>query len=341
MKAEKWAALKEKLDKKYQYINSLRRDGLYPGRFRLPLYIEFDLTAGCNMRCLHCYNKSGDADQKTALKAAHWLGLCRELVDSGGVFLCNLSGGEPLLLGDDLIKIMDVLHQDGTIFILNTNGYLVDEGWVKKLSKFNYSYVQVSIDGIGEVHDRLRQKKGSFQRAVRAAELFAEAGMTLSITSMVTPENLDSMEQMVDLAGRVGAVAIGFSPVMYSGRSINHQELFLNNEQLNRLQVEACRLNAQNTIGVSYMTGQSFIYGYIPSSSGRFIIIRPSGDIRINCAAPFVLGNILEEPFTAIWQKKSLLLDNNPRILEYFSQFDEDICKSSGIINFVDSDIRL
>ncbi|MHB8157629.1 MAG: radical SAM protein, partial [Desulfocucumaceae bacterium] len=248
MKEEKWAVLKEQLDKKDQYINSLRQDGRYPGRFRLPLHIEFDLTAGCNMRCLHCYNRSGDADLKTALEAADWLKLCRELVDNGGVFLCNLSGGEPLLLGDDLIKIMDVLHQDGTIFILNTNGYLVDEGWVKKLSKYNYSHVQVSIDGIGEAHDRLRQKKGSFQRAVRAAELFAEAGMPLSITSMVTPENLDSMDKMVDLASRVGAHYIGFSPVMYSGRSIKHPGLFLNNEQLNRIQAKADRLNARNTV---------------------------------------------------------------------------------------------
>ncbi|MHB8157628.1 MAG: SPASM domain-containing protein, partial [Desulfocucumaceae bacterium] len=89
------------------------------------------------------------------------------------------------------------------------------------------------------------------------------------------------------------------------------------------------------------VTGRIYTYGYLPSSSGRFIIIRPNGDVRLNCAVPFVLGNILEAPFTAIWQKKSLLLDNNPRILEYFSGFDEDICKNSGIINFVDSDIRL
>lgn len=341
MKEENWAALKEQLDKKYQYINSLRRDGRYPGRFRLPLYIEFDLTAGCNMRCLHCYNRSGDADLKTALQPADWLRLCHELVDNGGMFLCNLSGGEPLLLGDDLIKIMDALHRDGTIFILNTNGYLVDEGWVKKLSGYSYSYVQVSIDGIGEVHDRLRQKEGSYQRAVRAAELFAEAGMPLTISSMVTPESLDSMAQMVELAVRVGVQYITFSPVMYSGRSIKHPGLFLNSEQLNRMQAEAGRLNARNTVEVYCITGRSYTYGYLPSSSGRFIIIRPNGDVRLNCAVPFVLGNILEEPFTAIWQKKSLLLDNHPRILEYFSGFDEGICKNSGIINFVDSDIRL
>lgn len=39
------------------------------------------------------------------------------IVKNGGVFECLLSGGEPLLLGDKLFEIMNILHNDGRYFL--------------------------------------------------------------------------------------------------------------------------------------------------------------------------------------------------------------------------------
>lgn len=36
-----------------------------------------------------------------------------------------LSGGEPLHLGNDSFDMMDILHDDGTSFVIITNGFLL------------------------------------------------------------------------------------------------------------------------------------------------------------------------------------------------------------------------
>jgi len=51
---------------------------------------------------------------------------------------------------------------------LSTNGTLLDLDAAKKIRELNFTYVGISLDGIGETHDHFRGKKGAFEKAVRA-----------------------------------------------------------------------------------------------------------------------------------------------------------------------------
>ena len=79
-------------------IDTLQEKGKYPTVFSFPTTIQFELTSACNLKCIHCYNRSGDSNVKTNLTPKLWLELSHHIVDSGGIFQCILSGGEPLLL---------------------------------------------------------------------------------------------------------------------------------------------------------------------------------------------------------------------------------------------------
>lgn len=120
------------------------------------------ILSRCNLKCKHCYNRSGDSDRKTLMTPEKWIDLANQIVRDGGIFQCIISGGEPLLLSDKLFEIMDILHDDGTSFVVITNGLLLDREKVKRFLKYRFFWFQISIDGLTpEIHDEFRGVSGS------------------------------------------------------------------------------------------------------------------------------------------------------------------------------------
>ena len=211
-------------------VKKMQSIGLYPKKFDMPILLQFELTHKCNVFCKHCYNNSGTHNTyKDAMTPEKWKQFCHYIVEKGGIFECIISGGEPLLLGNDLFDIMDILHEDGTYFLLITNGFLLTEEKVKKLAKYHYKWIQVSIDGAtAEYHDAFRQKNGSWNRAVNGAFMVSSAGIPLTIAHSVSAQNLNDVDAMCDLAYELGASNIILGEISLSGRTYDNQNLLLN-----------------------------------------------------------------------------------------------------------------
>lgn len=135
-KANDWKRVEQEINN----IKVSQEQGIYPFSYEYPLSLQFELTSKCNVKCKHCYNKSGDDNSVTdAMTIEEWKLFSRYLVSKCGLFQCVISGGEPLLLGDDLFDIMDILHDDGTSFLVITNGYLLDKKRLKSLRNTDIS----------------------------------------------------------------------------------------------------------------------------------------------------------------------------------------------------------
>lgn len=92
-----------------KYLIMKRKQSLFPINS-----LHFELTSNCNMRCVHCYNNSGVNNLlQDAMTPQKWIDFAQYLVNRGGVYETILSGGEPFLLGDVVIKIMDILNEIG------------------------------------------------------------------------------------------------------------------------------------------------------------------------------------------------------------------------------------
>ncbi|MBQ8693851.1 MAG: radical SAM protein, partial [Synergistaceae bacterium] len=141
-------------------LKNLIANNLYPEKFLMPLTLQFELTTHCNVHCRHCYNKSGEDNKfQDAMTPENWKNFARYLVERGGIFQCIISGGEPLLLGEDLFEIMDILHDDGTSFLVISNGLLMTPDKAKRFKKYRYKWFQISIDGVNAArHDESRQR---------------------------------------------------------------------------------------------------------------------------------------------------------------------------------------
>ena len=119
---------------------------LFPENYHYPTGVQLELTYKCNHRCIHCYNQSGGKCNNDELTIEQWKKLAKRLGEIG-IFQCVISGGEPTILGDSLIEIMEILDGYNIKFIFISNGFLLDEKFIKKLSKFKYTWFQISIDG--------------------------------------------------------------------------------------------------------------------------------------------------------------------------------------------------
>lgn len=136
-------------------------------------YIAFSTL--CNFACVYCFEE-GQSDRKKIMSlevldnVINWYE--KKIIENNySKIRVELFGGEPLI-HKDLIKIFitklnDVIkkhHCELEIGIV-TNGYLLDNDIVNFLNMHGLYEIQITIDGVGEVHDKrrpLRNGKGTF-----------------------------------------------------------------------------------------------------------------------------------------------------------------------------------
>lgn len=326
-------------------IEFLQDQGLYPKTYNFPLTLQFELTTHCNVKCKHCYNNSGVTNNiKDKMTSDEWKKFAKYIVTKGGIFQCVISGGEPLLLGNDLFEIMDILHDDGTSFLVISNGFLLTEEKVKQFAKYRFKWFQVSIDGYNsKYHDDFRQREGSWRKAVDGAYMISKEGIPLTIAHSVTPQNLSDVEKMCKLAYEIGAGSIILGEVTPSGRSANAYELVLSYDERNYLyqQIESLTaLYSGKMIIERSATTKNQLQRYINTPNSG-VIIRPNGDIRLDCMAPFVIGNVLENDFESIWLEKAANCWFNQKVSDYVKGYSDDNDFNNVRKNYFDDDVRL
>lgn len=300
---------------------------IIPSSYIAPLGVQLEITYNCNLNCYHCYNDSSSRKTTPELTPRQWMNLAQEIADMG-VFIAIISGGEPLLKQNILFKLMDIMHKSGMYFVLISNGYLMDDDIVKKLLKYEYRYIQISIDGAApEIHDAIRGVPGSWQRAVQAATKISSAGLPLSVACTVLPENYRHIRDMVELAVTLGAHQLILDSVIYSGRAAAQREKLLplksKIKYINQ-QIKDCRKIYGNTLFIiSYMAQAIQLRGKAIGAN-KIALIRPNGDVKIDCLMPFVFGNITRKPLQQIWQEGLNLGYEHPKVKSMINAIVED-----------------
>ncbi len=124
----------------YRWHKNLKKSNI-----KTAIFGSFDVTNGCNLRCMHCYWWKSKCQSE--LSAKEWTRKAREMRTMGilGVALC---GGEPLLRLDvvkALIKEIDCA--------IITNGTVPFPEFLKNIG------FSVSVDGAEKIHNKIRGAK--------------------------------------------------------------------------------------------------------------------------------------------------------------------------------------
>jgi len=142
----------------------------------------------------------------------------------------HFTGGEPFLY-DRLMDILEYVRGRGCDTALMSNGTLISEDTVRQLRRAQVKEVQVSIEGMQEVHDSIRGK-GTFKKALGGIENLLAGGVGTSINMTLSRLNIGEVEGLVGLAGEMGVEAVTFSRLVACGRGNEISDEMLTPQEL-------------------------------------------------------------------------------------------------------------
>ena len=187
-----------------------------------PFVVECEITSGCNLRCIHCYNRSGESWER--LELPFLKDLMVQLKEMGLRYF-DIVGGEPLV-HPDIFEILRFAYKIGLRVIFNTNATLITKEKARMLKDANpHMLIGVSLDGsTPEVNDRIRGE-GSFERTLRGAENLMEVGFYVTLMFVVNKLNWRDFGNYIELARRIGIRSIYVDRFMPIGRGADNAEL--------------------------------------------------------------------------------------------------------------------
>lgn len=161
----------------------------------MPTFVQLRVTNLCDLRCKMCgqwgdtgiyradgFSASATDGERERSRIRELIGLKRQLSLSEYVKLLDemvpwqpivsLFGGEPFLYPDILPLIREVKKRGLTCTVITNGGKL--EQYARELVESGIDSIAVSIDGPPEVHNRIRGKEDSFQKAAAGVRAVAE-----------------------------------------------------------------------------------------------------------------------------------------------------------------------
>lgn len=205
------------------------------------MFLKWDITASCNLRCLHCY-------QSRHLGPDVTYGEARSLIDRFAEKYVNrihFFGGEPLL-HPRFFDIARYCKNKGIAIGLTTNGQLVDDRGAKELLEIGCQTINVSLDGADvATNDRIRGR-GTFQRVRRALVLLTQHKRRLQMPTQINISftmmryNIAGVHAMVALAERLRVDAIKFATLRCRGNVLSHRDLCISTREMYDAMVKIC-----------------------------------------------------------------------------------------------------
>jgi MoaA/NifB/PqqE/SkfB family radical SAM enzyme len=127
-----------------------------------PRLIFWELTKGCNLRCIHCRASATELSSPNDLSTQAAQDIIDQIAAVSSPILV-LSGGEPLFR-KDIFQLAQYGTDKGLRVALATNGTLVTEEVAHKIVASGVKRVAISLDGIdAATHDRFRGIPGAFE----------------------------------------------------------------------------------------------------------------------------------------------------------------------------------
>lgn len=179
----------------------------HPGQEFKPRLIFWEVTKGCNLRCIHCRATATELSSPTDLPTGRALDIIKQIADFGNPILV-LSGGEPLYRAD-IFDLARFATQRGLRVALATNGTLVTKPVAKKIVEAGVKRVSISLDGADALtHDTFRGIPGAFEAAIYGMRNLQELGMSVQINTTIARHNAHQLPAVLELARSLGADAL-------------------------------------------------------------------------------------------------------------------------------------
>jgi MoaA/NifB/PqqE/SkfB family radical SAM enzyme len=308
-------------------VNTLVVSKLKPIR---PTVLIYNCTWVCDARCTMCHNwKFGDrksdmtlAELEPVMANPFW----------GAVENLNISGGEPTTR-NDLPEMVELFHRHLPRLRkigINTTGLTPHRAipMLTRIVEFCASKgvlisIRVSLDGIGDIHNQVRDVKRGFEKACKTIEAMQaladrHENFQFGIAATIFGTNMEDAENILAWA-RTKNLDVVFNMLRFTDAMLHNKDLqetigfkereeaFMRKFFLERVQEE------------SILSGQAFMYlhyadmianGYHRTMPCPFqsqgLLLNPNGDLHY-CENSEKLGNVLDDTASALYYKAESL----------------------------------
>ena len=173
-----------------------------------PLFVHFECTYRCNMKCAFCnvWRKNIFKSEATTRELEQRLLECWDL----GCSLVSFTGGEPLLR-KDLGELLEFSSRKLGLFTgLVTNGILLDKN-IDVLSKY-VDALAVSFDVNHKQTFNRTRGVDTFEKVKKNIEYAGRMGVEIELLSVITKETFEFIDDTIEFAKSL-ELPIHFSPV--------------------------------------------------------------------------------------------------------------------------------
>ncbi len=283
-------------------------------------YLFWECTTRCILGCLHCGSDCSKDGSVKDMPVSDFLRALDTIKLPSGNLTVVLTGGEPLLRKDIEICGREI-RKRGMRWSLVTNGHLYDQQRHNSLLNAGLGALTISLDGLENSHNWLRNSKISFKKVDEAISLAASSSrLNFDVVTCVNTRNIHELPQVRDYLIQKGVKACRLFTIIPKGRAKNNPELFLTDNQFKELMdfISNCRKNA--VIDVKFSC-EGFVGEYELKVRDSYFFCRAGinigsiladGSISAcpNIDRSFVQGNIYQDDFFDIWNSKYELFRN-------------------------------
>ena len=294
-----------------------------------PLMVAWDVTNRCNLKCMHCLNRSGDEryhDFSNELSSSEAIDVCRQIIELNPYSVC-LCGGEPLLRTDffDIVQTL-VPHIQNVNAV--SNGYIVDAQLAERIADSGLTMFQVSLDSAHEeMHNQFRANSDSFRRALNAIKtLSTHSSIQVAASFCPTRFNIPYFREYVQMLMDAGCFSIRVMPLLPMGRGLdNYRNIKPSPSQYAWLVSEISVLRADFMKDGLYLEwGDPLDHLHRPIIFGHKQVIcceiRSNGDISLSIYLPFSVGNVRKHRLKQYWDNGFNCIWDNVMIKDYASR---------------------
>jgi len=126
------------------------------------------------------------------VKKAHEIGITDVL----------LTGGDPLVLGEELLEVIESILQCNMRYAVSSTGSNLE--YLTSVLDHRPSYINLSLDSPNAVDNDIYRGKGHFEQAVAAIQLCREKRTPARVNIVLTKRNVQQLEELIQSLDQLG-----------------------------------------------------------------------------------------------------------------------------------------
>jgi len=296
-----------------------------------PSYCTFMVTWRCNAKCVMCDIWRKKYSKEMTVKEIESVFTQLKMLD-----VIKITGGEPFLRYD-LVEVVNTIQREANPFLIHitTNGLLTDaiKDFIKSVDKPDNIHLKISIDAVGESHDKIRGVRGAYERAMETLKELAKLRETyhfyLGVNQTIVHENMGDTTALREICRKLNVglhqtiaqdkaylLNYGVSSLpKVPGEFKTHDEFSLDEliEVFNDIGKAEIKDFLERMVKRYYLRG---LYNRLvlskPIPKPMCVALRshlrilPEGNIPICLYDMTIVGNLMKDKFTSIWFSDSL-----------------------------------